>query len=154
MVDPRAAVVEQVERRSCGGLTSKIHALVDAEGCSITLHLTAGQVVDCTEAEELIDSLGEGAILWPTRVTTATPFVPRRPSGAPGPTSHRRSTVRAVSPSPMGAIDSAVSSNGSLAGSHSFVASQCATASGPKTPTPPSTSSRREAGASAYEPAA
>ena len=49
--------------RSRGGLTSKIHALVDAEGRPVTLRLTGGQIADCTEAEALIDSLGEGDIL-------------------------------------------------------------------------------------------
>lgn len=49
--------------RSRGGLTSKIHALVDAEGRPVTLRLTAGQVADCREAEALIDTLGEGGIL-------------------------------------------------------------------------------------------
>lgn len=49
--------------RSRGGLTSKIHALVDAEGRPVTLRLTAGQVADCTEAQVLIDNLREGDIL-------------------------------------------------------------------------------------------
>jgi transposase len=49
--------------RSRGGLTSKIHALVDAEGRPVTLRLTAGQVADCQEAEALTDTLGEGDIL-------------------------------------------------------------------------------------------
>lgn len=49
--------------RSRGGLTSKIHALVDAEGRPVTLRLTGGQVADCAEAEVLIDGLGEGDIL-------------------------------------------------------------------------------------------
>ena len=49
--------------RSRGGLTSKIHALVDAEGRPVTLRLTAGQVADCKQAEVLIDCLGEGDIL-------------------------------------------------------------------------------------------
>lgn len=49
--------------RSRGGLTSKIHALVDAEGRPVTLRLTGGQVADCIEAEALIDRLGEGDIL-------------------------------------------------------------------------------------------
>lgn len=49
--------------RSRGGLTSKIHALVDAEGCPVTLRLTAGQVADCKQAEVLIDCLGEVDIL-------------------------------------------------------------------------------------------
>lgn len=49
--------------RSRGGLTSKIHALVDAEGRPVTLRLTGGQVADCVEAEVLIDGLGQGDIL-------------------------------------------------------------------------------------------
>ena len=49
--------------RSRGGLTSKIHALVDAEGRPVTLTLTAGQVADCTQAEALIEGIGEGDIL-------------------------------------------------------------------------------------------
>ncbi|MFG1477000.1 IS5 family transposase [Xanthobacter agilis] len=49
--------------RSRGGLTSKIHALVDAEGRPVSLRLTAGQVADCSEADALIDTIGEGDIL-------------------------------------------------------------------------------------------
>lgn len=49
--------------RSRGGLTSKIHALVDAEGRPVTLRLTGGQVADCREAEALLDDLDEGDIL-------------------------------------------------------------------------------------------
>ncbi|WP_109446791.1 IS5 family transposase [Azospirillum sp. TSH64] len=49
--------------RSRGGLTSKIHALVDAEGRPVRLRLTAGQVADCIEADALTEDLGEGAIL-------------------------------------------------------------------------------------------
>ena len=49
--------------RSRGGLTSKIHALVDAEGRPVALRLTGGQVADCKEAEALLDALGEGDIL-------------------------------------------------------------------------------------------
>jgi transposase len=49
--------------RSRGGLTSKIHALVDAEGRPVTLRLTGGQVHDSLEAEALIENLDEGDIL-------------------------------------------------------------------------------------------
>jgi len=49
--------------RSRGGLTSKLHALVDADGRPVTLRLTGGQIADCTEAEALIDDIGEGDIL-------------------------------------------------------------------------------------------
>src|SRR5580704_5928457 len=41
--------------RSRGGLTSKIHALVDAVGKPVHLHLTAGNIHDVTEAEVLIE---------------------------------------------------------------------------------------------------
>jgi transposase len=49
--------------RSRGGLTTKLHALVDAEGRPVTLRLTAGQIADCQEAEALIETVGEGDIL-------------------------------------------------------------------------------------------
>jgi transposase len=49
--------------RSRGGLTSKIHALVDAEGRPVSLRLTGGQIADCTQADALIADIGEGDIL-------------------------------------------------------------------------------------------
>ena len=49
--------------RSRGGLTTKIHALVDAEGLPVRLHLSEGQVNDCTQAKALLDTLDEGTIL-------------------------------------------------------------------------------------------
>jgi len=49
--------------RSRGGLTSKIHALVDAEGRPVNLRLTGGQIADCTQADALTDDLAEGDIL-------------------------------------------------------------------------------------------
>jgi len=49
--------------RARGGLTSKIHALVDAEGRPVTLRLTGGQVHDSLEAEALIENIDEGDIL-------------------------------------------------------------------------------------------
>lgn len=49
--------------RSRGGLTSELHALVDAEGRPVSLRLAAGQVADCQEAEALIETIGEGDIL-------------------------------------------------------------------------------------------
>lgn len=53
--------------RSRGGLTSKIHALVDAEGRPVKFRLTGGQIADCTEAEALTEGLGEGDILLADR---------------------------------------------------------------------------------------
>ena len=49
--------------RSRGGLTSKIHALVDAGGRPVALRLTGGQVHDSQEAEALLEALPEGATL-------------------------------------------------------------------------------------------
>ena len=50
--------------RSRGGLTSKIHALVDAEGRPVVLRLTAGQVHDSLEAEALLEGvMNEGSTL-------------------------------------------------------------------------------------------
>jgi transposase len=49
--------------RSRGGLTSKIHALVDAGGRPVALRLTGGQVHDSLEAQALLDAMPEGATL-------------------------------------------------------------------------------------------
>lgn len=49
--------------RSRGGLTTKIHALVDAEGRPIRLALTPGQAGDAPAALDLIDGLTPGSIL-------------------------------------------------------------------------------------------
>ena len=53
--------------RSRGGLTTKIHALVDAEGRPIALKLTEGQAHDGKAADDLLDALGEGQILLADR---------------------------------------------------------------------------------------
>ncbi len=49
--------------RSRGGLTTKIHALVDARGRPIKLHLTAGQKSDIEAAPGLIADIPAGAML-------------------------------------------------------------------------------------------
>ena len=49
--------------RSRGGLTTKIYALVDAQGRPIQLKLTAGQASDIASAAELIGHLTPGAML-------------------------------------------------------------------------------------------
>ena len=49
--------------RSRGGLSTKIHALVDAEGRPIRIVLTPGQAHDGTTAEELLTNLKPGATL-------------------------------------------------------------------------------------------
>lgn len=46
-----------------GGLTSKIHAIVDAQGRPINLCLTGGLVADCSQAEGLIERIKAGGTL-------------------------------------------------------------------------------------------
>ena len=53
--------------RSRGGLTTKIHALVDADGLPIALKLTPGQAHDGRSAEDMLASLNAGDILLADR---------------------------------------------------------------------------------------
>ncbi len=49
--------------RSRGGLTTKIHAVVDADGRPIRLALTAGQAHDSRMAEPMLQTIAKGTIL-------------------------------------------------------------------------------------------
>ncbi len=53
--------------RSRGGLTTKIHALVDAMGLPIALKLTEGQAHDGRSAEDMFETLRSGNILLADR---------------------------------------------------------------------------------------
>jgi transposase len=53
--------------RSRGGLTTKIHAVVDANGNPFTLKLTEGQAHDGRSAEDMLDSVGRGQTLLADR---------------------------------------------------------------------------------------
>ena len=53
--------------RSRGGLTTKVHALVDAHGMPITLKLTEGQAHDGRSAADMLDTLGQGDMLLADR---------------------------------------------------------------------------------------
>ena len=53
--------------RSRGGLTTKIHALVDANGLPIALKLTEGQAHDGRSAADMFDTVGPGHILLADR---------------------------------------------------------------------------------------
>jgi transposase len=52
---------------SRGGLTTKIHALVDACGLPIRLKLTEGQAHDGRSADDMLESIEEGNILLADR---------------------------------------------------------------------------------------
>ena len=53
--------------RSRGGLTTKIHALVDANGLPVALKLTEGQAHDGPSAADMLQGLGAGQILLADR---------------------------------------------------------------------------------------
>ena len=53
--------------RSRGGLTTKIHALVDAEGLPIALKLTEGQAHDGRSAADMLEQMQAGQILLADR---------------------------------------------------------------------------------------
>lgn len=53
--------------RSRGGLTTKIHAVVDANGNPVHLKLTEGQAHDGRSADDMLDSVGKGQTLLADR---------------------------------------------------------------------------------------
>jgi transposase len=57
--------------RSRGRLTTKIHALVDADGLPVVLKLTEGQAHDGRSASDMLGGLGPGQILMADRAYDA-----------------------------------------------------------------------------------
>ena len=55
--------MDQAIGRSRGGLTTKIHAIVDALGNPVALSLTPGQAADITQAVPLLDQVEPDALL-------------------------------------------------------------------------------------------
>ena len=55
--------------RSRGGLTTKIHALVDANGLPITVKLTEGQGHDGRSAADMLTGIGPGQTLLADRAS-------------------------------------------------------------------------------------
>ena len=60
--------------RSRGGLTTKVHALVDADGLPIALKLSEGQAHDGRSAADMFDTVQAGHILSMTVTACATPL--------------------------------------------------------------------------------
>jgi len=60
---PKKHGEDQAIGRSRGGLTTKIHAVVDALGNPVALTLTPGQAADITQAEPLLDEVGPEAVI-------------------------------------------------------------------------------------------
>jgi error-prone DNA polymerase len=59
----RASHPDRCLGRSRGGLTTKIHALIDGFGLPVKITITPGQAHDLTAAEELIDCVDDGDML-------------------------------------------------------------------------------------------
>ena len=53
--------------RSRGGLTTKIHAVVDTNGNAVSLKLTEGQAHDGRSAADMLDTIAGGQILLADR---------------------------------------------------------------------------------------
>jgi transposase len=75
--------------RSRGGLTTKVHALVDGRSLPLQLTLTPGQAGDCPEAAQLLGRLRPGTIVladkaydadWLRRAIEAQGAAPNIPS--------------------------------------------------------------------------
>ena len=60
---PKKDGEDQAIGRSRGGLTTKIHAVVDALGNPIALSLTPGQAADITQAEPLLEQVEPEAVI-------------------------------------------------------------------------------------------
>ena len=60
---PKKDGQDQAIGRSRGGLTTKIHAVVDALGNPLVLSLTPGQAADVTQAEPLLQNIEPDALI-------------------------------------------------------------------------------------------
>ena len=133
--------------RSRGGLTTKIHALVDADGLPILLKLTEGQAHDGSSAQDMLGTLGPATFCWPTAPTIATPCAE---------TLAERGAWANVRPMPNGANIpplqpllyrySAISSSASSTSSNISEASPPDTTNAPTTTSPASNSPQPEFG--------
>jgi transposase len=110
--------------RSRGGLTTKIHALVDALGNPVELMLTPGQAHDLACAEPLIENADPGALIG-DKAYDADPFIDtlsQRGITPVIPPRANRATKRA--PAILHSTANATSSNASSISSSTSVPSQ------------------------------
>ena len=61
--NPAGGQAAQAMGRTKGGLNSKLHALVDLDAKPIGLKLTAGQVSDVSQADEMLGALDAGVLV-------------------------------------------------------------------------------------------
>ena len=121
--------------RSRGGLTSKIHALVDAEGRPIDIVLTPGQCHDGKAAPDLLEALEKDAIVLADKAYDSDAI--RKRIEDKGAWANINATGRRPSHSPSGSTDTATWSSASSTNSNSSEASRHDTTKNPKTSSPP-----------------
>jgi hypothetical protein len=122
--------------RSRGGLTSKIHALVDTNGLPIRLAVAPGEAHDNRLAGKLLSRLKAGSMLLPTEATTPIGSKNSPSRKALGPTSRRKAIATIRSALVHISTEPATSSNASSIRLNSVVASLRATISSPPTTSP------------------
>ena len=124
--------------RSRGGLTSKIHALVDANGLPVRLALTAGEAHDNRLAAKLLSRLKSGTMLLADRVMTLTGSEYLPPRRAFGPTFRRDAIATSRSASARISTAPAIWSRGSSTRSSNVGGSRRAMTSSPRITLPSS----------------
>ena len=113
--------------RSRGGLTTKIHALVDAFGLPIMLKLTEGQAHDGRSAADMLGGLGEGDILLADRAYDSDAMRASLAARGAWACVNPYATERSSPPSAPSSIDAATSSSASSTNSNTSEPSQRAT---------------------------
>ena len=132
--------------RSRGGLTTKIHALVDACGLPISLKITEGQAHDGRSADDMIDTIGRGDMLLADRAYDSNALRQRLAArGARANVKPMPNRVNALRFS-NGSIASATWSNASSIKSNTIVRSPPATTNATITSSRPSSSHQSASG--------
>lgn len=119
--------------RSRGGLTSKIHAVVDGNGLPVRLALSPGEAHDVRLAGKLLSRLKSGSMLLADRGYDADWIRELATKKGRGPTSRRKAIAAIRSASAPISIVLATRSSGSSTGSNNVVGWRRATIGSPPT---------------------
>ena len=132
--------------RSKGGLTTRIHALVDANGLPILLKITPGQAHDGRSAADMFDSLSKGDVLLADRAYDSDAL--RAEMAERGVWANVRAMPQRVRKPAFSAnlYNYATPSRGSSAKSNTTAPSPHATKNTPRTTSPSSNSPQPESG--------
>ena len=122
--------------RSRGGLTSKIHAVVDSNGLPVRLALSPGEAHDVRLAGRLLSRLKSGSMLLADRGYDADWIRALAMKRARGPTSRRQAIAAIRSASALIPTALAIGSSGSSTGSNNVAGWRRATTGLPPTSLP------------------